>query len=426
MRKKLSLEKFMAKARLKHGDKYDYSRVCYKCSFDKIIIICPMHGAFTQGLKNHLRGNGCKFCVYDCLKLSKETFIFKSNIIHNNKYKYEINEFCGSNNSVINIVCPIHGNFTQSAKNHLSGKGCRNCADDKLSDDRRKPLGQFISEANEIHNCKYSYNKVEYINCKTKIVIECPIHGDFKQTPYHHLLGKGCQVCGRAKIIYKYSKKSNLSDKFIEKARLKHGDKYDYSEIKYINSKSKIIIKCRVHGDFNQRPSDHIRSVTGCKKCSHELLAIKRNGKNNPVWNSDREYVNLRKNISVRCKNLLRRCLKTLGMKKSDRTHDILGYTRMDLYNHFVNYPGFDLIRDFDWHIDHIFPVKAFVEHGIVDLKIINSLDNLRPLLKNDNLSKNCYYDEKDFFDYLLNKVLRMRRFVEKMDTEGIRLKKIC
>ena len=59
---------------------------------------------------------------------------------------------------------------------------------------------EFIQRANEIHNNKYDYSKVEYVNANTKVCIICPIHGEFWQVPSSHLNGRGCKECGVKKI----------------------------------------------------------------------------------------------------------------------------------------------------------------------------------------------------------------------------------
>ena len=58
---------------------------------------------------------------------------------------------------------------------------------------------EFIKEVSVIHNNFYSYHKTNYINSKTKVIISCPIHGDFSQAPYSHKNGSGCPKCGREK-----------------------------------------------------------------------------------------------------------------------------------------------------------------------------------------------------------------------------------
>ncbi len=97
-----------------------------------------------------------------------------------------------------------------------------------------------------------------YINNRINIEIICPIHWSFFQTPYKHLIGRGCQICGG-------SKKSNKIE-FIRKAKNIHGDYYCYDFVEYFNNSTKIKITCPSHGEFYQRPQDHINGQ-GCPKC---------------------------------------------------------------------------------------------------------------------------------------------------------------
>ena len=121
---------------------------------------------------------------------------------------------------------------------------------------------EFILRAREKHGWKYDYSKVKYKNSDTKVCIICPKHGEFWQTPYHHLnRGQGCPKCiGR-----------NLTtDEFIKKAKEIHGDKYDYSkatlETLKNKEKEKICIICPEHGEFLQTPVSHLNGC-GCPKC---------------------------------------------------------------------------------------------------------------------------------------------------------------
>jgi hypothetical protein len=117
---------------------------------------------------------------------------------------------------------------------------------------------EFIEKSKLIHNDKYNYLMVEYKNTLTKINIICKEHGLFSQLPKEHLKGKGCICCsGR--------KRSNIED-FIKKANRIHKNTYDYSMVEYINNKSKIVIACKEHGQFNQIVRDHLRG-SGCPLC---------------------------------------------------------------------------------------------------------------------------------------------------------------
>ena len=120
----------------------------------------------------------------------------------------------------------------------------------------------FISKARLVHGDKYDYSKVEYVNCKTKVCIVCPIHGEFWQRAAGHLIGKGCQFCGRLGSTYL---KSNTAD-FIKRAKTIHGDTYEYSNVEYIDRATPVNIICPIHGMFRQAPFAHIYGQ-GCPKC---------------------------------------------------------------------------------------------------------------------------------------------------------------
>jgi hypothetical protein len=116
----------------------------------------------------------------------------------------------------------------------------------------------FIEKSIKLHENKYVYSYVEYKNARTKVNILCPEHGLFEQEPYVHLKGHGCPICNGG---VKYTQEI-----FLEKSKLKHGDKYDYSLINYINSSTKVGIVCNIHGKFEQKPSEHLKY--GCFKCA--------------------------------------------------------------------------------------------------------------------------------------------------------------
>lgn len=100
---------------------------------------------------------------------------------------------------------------------------------------------EFIKKSKLIHNNNYSYDKVEYINYNTPVIITCPIHGDFAQTPGKHLNGQGCPKCAG---------KDFTTEEFIRRSKLIHGSKYDYSQTKYIDAHSPLKIICPKHGEF--------------------------------------------------------------------------------------------------------------------------------------------------------------------------------
>ena len=126
-------------------------------------------------------------------------------------------------------------------------------------------LEEFVKKANLVHGENYGYDESVYINSRTKIIINCSVHGNFNQLPATHLLGAGCKKCATETTKIKIT--SNTDD-FIEKANIIHNFKYDYSNTDYINNYTKIKIRCPVHGEFIINPSNHL-SGHGCKKCNH-------------------------------------------------------------------------------------------------------------------------------------------------------------
>jgi hypothetical protein len=115
---------------------------------------------------------------------------------------------------------------------------------------------QFIEKAKIKHGDKYNYSKVVYINSKEKVIITCKEHGEFLQTSDSHLRGYGCKKC--AANLRGINYRSN-NDEFIKNVKLKHGNKYDYSKVEYINSTENVIIICKEHGEFPQLPPNHLK-----------------------------------------------------------------------------------------------------------------------------------------------------------------------
>lgn len=131
---KLTTTYFINKASLVHANFYDYSKVVYTTSKEKVIITCPIHGDFTQIPNAHLRGVNCPSCGLktrsEKRKTPKDVFINKANIVHNSAYTYEKTIYVNSHTKV-DITCPTHGVFSQVPYQHLNGSGCKQCAYDR-------------------------------------------------------------------------------------------------------------------------------------------------------------------------------------------------------------------------------------------------------------------------------------------------------
>lgn len=184
-------------------------------------------------------------------KSSTEEFIKNANLKHNYKYDYYLVEYKGAKTK-INIICQKHGIFEQTPTNHLSGQNCPKCLG------KNKNLTELIDDFNKIHNNRYNYSLVEFVNKKINIKIICKEHGIFKQTPQSHLSGKGCHVCGGSK--------KKTTEEFIKESNIMHNFKYDYSLTEYKNAKAKVKIICKEHGQFEQKAYNHAIGV-GCPSC---------------------------------------------------------------------------------------------------------------------------------------------------------------
>lgn len=146
----------------------------------------------------------CKKCVGDigkysfgiCSAINKtQFFINKANKIHNNKYDYSLVNFINMNTKV-RIICLEHGEFEQNPNSHLHKCGCKKCGQNVTNSSRKFTKDDFINKANLIHNFKYNYSKLQYTTSNKKVLIICPIHGEFKQVSNSHLQGYGCPKCG--------------------------------------------------------------------------------------------------------------------------------------------------------------------------------------------------------------------------------------
>lgn len=257
MAKKATTTDFIERAAKKHNGRYNYSKSVYITAKTKLIIICPTHGEFKQVPNSHLAGNGCRKCwvirAGDINRKTTNEFIERSTKMHNGKYDYSKSVYINSDTSLI-IICPVHGEFTQVANNHMTvGQGCASC-----SGNNRLTTKGFIEKSTKIHNGEYNYSKSVYTRTDDKVIIICSVHGEFKQTPDHHLSGEGCPKCAGTQ--------KRTTEEFIDIATKIHDGFYSYPKSVYINAHKKLIITCPKHGEFKQVPDSHLQG-NGCPNC---------------------------------------------------------------------------------------------------------------------------------------------------------------
>lgn len=295
----MTQEEFLKRSIEIWGDKYDYSLVNYINIKEKVAIKYD-NWIYYQSPENHLLGKCCE------LYWNTEKFIHYAKKIWGDKYDYSKVEYKSANKKVTIIHNGVK--YEQSPSKHLMGRRCEKSSWLRTTD-------SFINEARKIWGDKYDYSLVKYISCDKSVKI---IYDDkvYLQKPTQHLLGYKCErdtiksqddfirKCkerhgnkydyslvkysgsqNKIKIIYNnviyeqkagahlWSKgliekviKRRTTDEFVKISKDIHSGKYDYSKVEYINNSKHVVIICPIHGEFNQNPSSHLRG-SGCANC---------------------------------------------------------------------------------------------------------------------------------------------------------------
>lgn len=255
--KRITGEDWVKRAKKVHGDRYDYSQVVYISSRSKVDVICREHGKFEQSANSHAQGSGCPKC-YDknrgkSRQLTTEEFIARAKTVHGGKYDYSETSYTNSYTKV-NIICRVHGLFSQNSHHHLAGHGCTYCGNNIT-----KSRDEFVKQAIDVHGDRYDYSLVDYVNNIGKVKIVCREHGVFEQAPVNHTRqSQGCPHCAGIMPV--------TTEQFIKRAKEKHSNKYDYTKVRCERSSQCVVITCPVHGDFRQSANSHLCG-SGCNKC---------------------------------------------------------------------------------------------------------------------------------------------------------------
>lgn len=125
-------------------------------------------------------------------------------------------------------------------------------------------LSSWLERARAVHGDMYDYSHVVYTNRDTKVRIICPIHGEFEQRAGNHLKGKGCKHCA--------PNARGSQESFLARAKIVHGDRYDYRDAHFTKNSAKLTIRCQVHGAFEQEANSHLQG-SGCPVCANASRA---------------------------------------------------------------------------------------------------------------------------------------------------------
>ena len=239
-----------------------------------------------------------------------------------------------------------------------------------------------------------------YINARTHLEYQCNCGSVNKIIFDSFRRGHGCNKCA----IRKNAEKQRFNINDVKKVIEETGCKLLSTE--YVGSSKQLEIQCKCGKVFYKRYNDFVNNkLYMCPDCGLR----NRSGKNHYEWIEDREQHEKDMCFRQRCYCLLKTSLKRVGKCKIDRTIKMLGYSFKDLQQYIFKHPKWDEVKGDKWHIDHIFPVQAFLDHGIYDIKLINSLDNLQPMRAFQNISKGDNYNNEDFEEWLKSKGFKLQ-----------------
>lgn len=241
----------------------------------------------------------------------------------------------------------------------------------------------------------YDLLSTEYLNSKQKLRYVCKKEHQQEITYSDFKSGRRCIKCyHERKRQEKLTPIENIRKVFEEEGYTLLTQKHETGN-QYFESicPRGHIYKCKLYHFKAKRHK--------CSKCA----AIDNSGVNNPNWNPDREAVKQNGKIWRAWRNNLRSAVLGRNKKTSEEIKTILGYDWNELREHIFNHPNWNLLQDKNaYHVDHIFPIQAFLDYGIKDPKIICALENLQPMDKGENMKKNRYYDKLKFEEYLKSK----------------------
>lgn len=287
--KRLTTEEWVSKCKEVHGDTFLYDKSIYKNSSTSIIITCRVHGDISVNPTRHKTGSGCMKCKRaeraktQRGKLEDYLAIFKK--VHGDNYDYSKLKQFKRNTDKGEFICRKHGVFYQEFRRHAEGVGCEKCSYEKRGKGRMITYEHLLIKSKEKFGNKFTYCKDSYEKDSINLLVTCPSHGQYIQNRNSHFNSStGCNKCSN-KIL------KHTTESFIEGAKKVHKNFYDYSKTIYgENNTDKVVITCKHHGDFLQRPMGHLGGA-GCPTCA--------NIKSNIFYNGTTDFIDVSKSIEA-------------------------------------------------------------------------------------------------------------------------------
>ena len=280
----LTTKQWVAKAKIIHGDKYDYSKTKYINSKTKVTVTCSRHGDFEINPSNHIQPTlrrGCKGCSGGKIlnfdnstkKLSQNEFLKRVKGATTKNLDFSKSIYNGQRETV-KVICKIHGEFEAWPHNLFAGQSCPSCASIETGKKHRVDPIVITERLNSHFGSKYEIDQNSIKMVTKKIKLKCEKHGWFDGLLSNLLQSSGCPICTSQRVAKIRNKKNTLTKgQIIKRFKLVHGDRYDYSSIEPNGTISVVKIKCEKHGVFEQKVSTHF-SGKGCPDCGLEQKAV--------------------------------------------------------------------------------------------------------------------------------------------------------
>lgn len=172
----------------------------------------------------------------------------------------------------------------------------------------------------------------------------------------------------------------------------------------YFGYNKPLVYKCMC-GDIRHKSLKHfLHYGKHCDHCGRKIAGSKRRNPNKAYERKFRSKMH----------KALRTCLKSMDKEKACHTADLLGYKPKDLQARIESHPNWGNVKNEVWHLDHIFPIQSFIHYKIFDFKIINCLENLRPMNAKENDIKHFKYNKQDFETWLKLKNIPFKKHSSK------------
>lgn len=188
-------EKYIQKVRVRHGDRYDLSKLNYIDSTTPITIICKTHGEFIKNPSEFLRDGGCRACANVNKTMSWNRVQEEFEMIHGKLFDYSLSNY-KNNKTKIQIICREHNaSFTMTPQNHKIFGGCPICRSENYGRHLKLEFDEFSNKVKSIHGDQYNLSESEYKGYNYPITIRCDKHGTFTLKTRNFLRGTGCPSC---------------------------------------------------------------------------------------------------------------------------------------------------------------------------------------------------------------------------------------